>query len=370
MLKNADINDLDPELVDALDECRQRFEEMGIQFSPDQGLAASQSEGEGGALPWTLKPNDPAAKRARSQADQNGERIRFESLSRSSLSQAKASRTPNATLFQAFDAYEKYLEKEYFDPEGNHLSAWGKTQIRQVRNLKKHHVDRLLTQLDADVVSELVGYWRRRPCKIGTQSPMTAKSSSNFVGTLVRFLKWLDKSSRHDWQKPFAFSDLDTRIRRLPSDHAKKSLEQVDTFSLDELRLLMRYPRICTVENPERIECPCGWHRTTASAPQHGQGNYLRHLGRRNRRGQPGRASQDVGTVPQDHPPFPGLDCSRQVGDQAHGDSCDCTAAGRSRGKSPRLGAKVPRFPLEDRHLQYFFQGERNAMGSRPGINV
>ncbi|WP_345327360.1 hypothetical protein [Novipirellula rosea] len=34
---------------------------------------------------------------------------------------------------------------------------------------------------------------------------------------------------------------MDTRIRRLAVDHARKSLEQVDTFSLDELKLLMRY---------------------------------------------------------------------------------------------------------------------------------
>jgi hypothetical protein len=133
------------------------------------------------------------------------------------------------------------LEKEFFDPETDYISPWGKTQVRQVKNLKNHHKDALLTRLDSDAVNELIGYWRRRPCKLGTTDRMTAKTASNFLGTLNRFFKWLDGSSQFDWNKPFAFSDIDTKVRRLPSDHAKKSLEQVDTFSLEELRLLMRY---------------------------------------------------------------------------------------------------------------------------------
>lgn len=58
---------------------------------------------------------------------------------------------------------------------------------------------------------------------------------------MIRFLTWLHSTSEFEWTKPQAFNDFDRRIRRLPSDHVKKSLEQVDTFSLDELRLLMRY---------------------------------------------------------------------------------------------------------------------------------
>lgn len=57
----------------------------------------------------------------------------------------------------------------------------------------------------------------------------------------MRFLTWLHASSEFDWTKPQAFKDFDRRIRRLPSDHAKCSLEQVEALSRHELRLLMRY---------------------------------------------------------------------------------------------------------------------------------
>ena len=70
---------------------------------------------------------------------------------------------------------------------------------------------------------------------------MSADVCGNYLGTLIRFLKWLDRSSGFDWNKPFAFGEADTRIRRLPRDHAEKGLEQAPTFSLEELRLLMRY---------------------------------------------------------------------------------------------------------------------------------
>ena len=62
----------------------------------------------------------------------------------------------------------------------------------------------MLTKLNGDAVGELIGYWRRRPCKVGTTDPMTAKSAGNYLGTLMRFLNWLDTSSQFDWKKPFA----------------------------------------------------------------------------------------------------------------------------------------------------------------------
>src|SRR5690606_29486079 len=95
------------------------------------------------------------------------------------------------TLHQAFRAYKKYLEREYYRPELEQLSPWGKTQVRQVENLLKHHQNVLLANLDANAVEELVGYWRRRPIKKGTTEPMKAKSSANYLATLGRFFRWL-----------------------------------------------------------------------------------------------------------------------------------------------------------------------------------
>lgn len=163
------------------------------------------------------------------------------SRSESQRSGAKPIVTPPATLHRAFQAYQEHLRTEYHRPEIQQVSAWGQTQIRQVETLAKHHLDIPLSTLDADAVSEMVGYWRRRPNKWGTEQLMTSKSAGNYLGTLKRFLNWLHTTSKFDWKKPVALSDLDTRVRRLPSDYARRSLEQVDTFTLDELKLLMRY---------------------------------------------------------------------------------------------------------------------------------
>ena len=70
---------------------------------------------------------------------------------------------------------------------------------------------------------------------------MKAKSASNYLGTLIRFFKWLHNSSSFAWSKPFAFSDVNTRVQTLAGDHANRRLEQVETFSLQELQLLMRF---------------------------------------------------------------------------------------------------------------------------------
>lgn len=150
-------------------------------------------------------------------------------------------RSTTATLHQAFKRYEAYLQTEFFRQETGHISPWGRIQVRQIKNLQRHHKDQLLSQLDATAVGELIGYWRRRPSKLEKNEPISAKAASHYLGTLVRFLTWLHATSEFGWTKPQAFSDFDRRVRRLPSDHAKRSLEQVDTFSLDELRLLMRY---------------------------------------------------------------------------------------------------------------------------------
>ncbi|MES2790354.1 MAG: hypothetical protein V4719_12155 [Planctomycetota bacterium] len=44
-----------------------------------------------------------------------------------------------------------------------HFSPWGRTQVRQIKNLKRPHSNWLLSQLNATAVGELIEYWRRRP---------------------------------------------------------------------------------------------------------------------------------------------------------------------------------------------------------------
>lgn len=234
-LGNIPIRTADIEVAQALEDAKKRLAEAGLSFPAELAVLSASAQAPGEPLPGRLKPSDPAARRVPRPTPARPAALPNRGAA------AAASRTPTATLYQALKAYQKFLHQEYLDPELENVSAWGRTQIRQTKNLMTHHSDQLLTRLDGDAVTELVGYWRRRPCKIGTKEPMTPKAASNFLGTLLRFFKWLDTSSQFDWNKPFAFNDIDTKVRRFPSDHAKKSLAQVDTFSLDELKLLMRY---------------------------------------------------------------------------------------------------------------------------------
>lgn len=234
------LSPVDADVIHALGQAANRLAEAGIAVPPELAALTVSTNGNGKPLFGTMKPHEaPPIPKTEKQSKPV---VRAnEASSRPEAVESRPSRTASATLYQAFRSYQKFLDKEYFRPETEQISPWGRTQVRQTKNLRKHHADILLTKLDADAVSELIGYWRRRPCKIGTKEPMTAKSAGNYLGTLMRFLKWLDRSSQYDWNKPFALSDMDTRIRRLPSDHERKGLEQVDTFTLDELRLLMRY---------------------------------------------------------------------------------------------------------------------------------
>jgi len=145
------------------------------------------------------------------------------------------------TFHQALQAYQEYLRKEFYRPHMEQVSPWGATQIRQIGTLIQHHENMLLSRLDGSTVDDLFGYWRRRPNKQGTKTPMRAISVGNYIAALSRFLRWLHKESQFGWRKPEDFDDITTRVQQLPSDLDDKRLDQVQTFSLDELKLLMRY---------------------------------------------------------------------------------------------------------------------------------
>ncbi|MDB5342015.1 MAG: hypothetical protein JWP89_392 [Schlesneria sp.] len=241
-LPDLKVEPLDLETIQAIERVQQAASEEGVSLGPWLGgcseLVPAQPEQKVssiGAL-GILKPSDPAA---RAQPLESTDRLVKPQPGTNTTRSLPA--PPTATLHQALKRYQTYLQKEYFRADTGHISEWGQMQVRQAQNLTKHHADTLLSRLDSTAVEDLIGYWRRRPSKLDQTGPMTPKSTSNYLGTLMRFLGWLHASSEFAWTKPQAFNDYDTRIRRLPIDHARRSLEQVDTFSLEELRLLMRY---------------------------------------------------------------------------------------------------------------------------------
>ncbi len=143
-------------------------------------------------------------------------------------------------LHGALHDYQRWVEREFHRPELGRITPWGRTQVRQIDRLIEHHRDRPLSNLNEEGIDELIGYWRRRPLRKDRDVPVTHKSASNYISQLNRFFRWLHRSPNYDWRKPAGFVDISTRVAELPGDRAR-DLEQVDTFSRDELILLMRY---------------------------------------------------------------------------------------------------------------------------------
>ncbi|MEK6238262.1 MAG: hypothetical protein N2C14_26400, partial [Planctomycetales bacterium] len=146
---------------------------------------------------------------------------------------------PTGALHAALRDYVKWIEEEYFRDELGGITAWGATRTRQVKRLIAHHRDGPLATLDYEAVDKLFAYWRRRPLRKNSGKSVTAKSASHHISELKRFLIWLHKSSRYAWRKPEGFEDVSTRVAAFPGDK-EKSLQQVNTFLLDELVLLMK----------------------------------------------------------------------------------------------------------------------------------
>jgi integrase len=243
ILNPKDIATLDPEIHKVWAEAKAKLKEAGLGFEPELiAVPSLVADGSPSApLFGRMRPSDPSLKKLHEDPQIDVCEGEAEPI-RSALDEGNL-QLFSTTLHQAFDAYQEYIIRECYLSEEGHVSAWGNAQVGQINTLKRHHEDRLLTTLSGSVVDEMIGHWRRRPCKTGSNQPVTAKTARNYMSTLIRFFKWLHKSSKFEWSKPFAFSDLNKRVRRLPEDHAKKSLEQVDTFSLEELQLLMRYGR-------------------------------------------------------------------------------------------------------------------------------
>ncbi|QDU26281.1 hypothetical protein ETAA8_13580 [Anatilimnocola aggregata] len=143
-------------------------------------------------------------------------------------------------LHAALREYIKWLESEYSNPDDG-VTAWGRTQIRQVESLIDHHADEKLAKIDHAAVEQLITYWRKRPLRKGSKTQrVSKKSSTHYISALKSFFKWLHARPAFGWRKPENFDDLKTRVMALDAERHRQILpEQV--FSLDELKLLLKY---------------------------------------------------------------------------------------------------------------------------------
>ena len=143
-------------------------------------------------------------------------------------------------LHDAMRAYIEWIKKDYFRPALGRITDGGRTKIRQMETIIGRHENEPLSRLDETAVEEMFRFWRQRPFKKGSTKPISRKSAENYIGELKQFFRWLHKSKEFDWRKPENFDEIKTKVDAAPSDQQRK-LVQVDTFSLDELKLLNEY---------------------------------------------------------------------------------------------------------------------------------
>jgi hypothetical protein len=143
-------------------------------------------------------------------------------------------------LHQAMRDYITWLKEDFFRPQLGRITDNGQTRIRQVNTLLSRHEDISLVDLDYEMAERMFRYWRQRPPKKDSDSPISAKSASHYIGELRRFFAWLHRSDRYSWRKPEDFDDIDVTVDRdVPGE--QKRLVHTPVFTLDELILLNKY---------------------------------------------------------------------------------------------------------------------------------
>jgi len=149
-----------------------------------------------------------------------------------------------STLHQAFDAYQSWIKSHYFDDVTGELSDYAFTKLGQIDTLKDRHDDVPLSEIDYEYIEQMYRFWRQRPLKRNANGASNARISHSsirhYLGELHRFFKWLHRSKDFVWRKPEYLDDIDRSVP-LDTESVKKRIRKVDTFQLQELRLLNRY---------------------------------------------------------------------------------------------------------------------------------
>lgn len=145
------------------------------------------------------------------------------------------------TLHKALADYRKDREKEVALPGGN-IDATGHFFLGMVDSLTKAHPDIPLNMLDLSRCKELIDHWRNRPpSERGDKEPLSGNVCRKRLRQLDLFFRWLHLTDKYAWRKPADLSDLDRRIRTLPSDKRSIRKLQIPTFNLEELSLIYRH---------------------------------------------------------------------------------------------------------------------------------
>jgi hypothetical protein len=153
-----------------------------------------------------------------------------------------------ATFHEALAAYIQFVETTDLEPSdtGPRTTAFGVTKMEQAKRVKGRQKNIPLSALDFFGCQSLLDFWRNRPLKKSrkkdaTPRPMTKKTCENHVAELMRFFRWLHKSSEFNWRKPEDFDELTTKVKEIEEERTSIAHLQVKVYSIDEMAILNKY---------------------------------------------------------------------------------------------------------------------------------
>ncbi|MHB8897865.1 MAG: hypothetical protein ACYC6Y_03865 [Thermoguttaceae bacterium] len=144
------------------------------------------------------------------------------------------------TFHDALEVYEEKRRVDFTLPDGT-FDGSGHHMLGMIKAMRERQADFPLAELDFSRCQTIVDFWRNRPMSPKTKSPLTSKTCGNYIGELKRFFDWLHLTKDFGWRKPNDYGDLDTRIRKLPSDRPSITSMEISTYSIDELALLYKH---------------------------------------------------------------------------------------------------------------------------------
>tara|TARA_R110002072_G_scaffold287242_1_gene452577 strand:- start:17587 stop:19374 length:1788 start_codon:yes stop_codon:yes gene_type:complete len=208
-----------------------------VTFVPARGLTEVFEEGAEDAR---RKASRSLKKRmAEFRAEFEDKLVRFGGLTRDDAMNG------SEMLHEALDEYVEYIKTTDIQPGTDILTDYGQMKINNVERLKERHNNIPLKSLSTfDSVQALLNIWRNRPLVKNSDPPrpVTIKTARHHIAELMRFLRWLNRTSHFDWRKPRDFDELDTRVKETPQEKKRRNGHtQVATYTIEELKLLNEY---------------------------------------------------------------------------------------------------------------------------------
>lgn len=149
------------------------------------------------------------------------------------------------TLHEAFDEYIEQIRQDDLLPGTTELSDYGQMKIKNVARLKERHENVSLSSISTfDAVQSMLNVWRNRPMVKNSDplKPITKKTAEHHIAELMRFFRWLNRTSQFPWRKPQDFDEIKTKVNQSAAEKAAKhNHTQVDTYRIEELVLLNEY---------------------------------------------------------------------------------------------------------------------------------